>query len=89
MYRPFLNVYSFVYSLIISFLLCVFPFGVRLSYKALSYTETLLPYVILMTCSIFFNMFRAWYYQANPLCIFFVINSEFHRCIQDEYFNSI
>ena len=83
----FLSTYSFFCSFILSFFLCIFPFGVKIWDKTLPYVETLLPYFILMFCSTFFNMWRIWYYQANPLCIFFVVNSEFHRCIKNKYFD--
>ena len=92
--RRFCSVYSFFCALIVSFVLCIFPFGIRIFlkyfygyYPEQSDLETWAPYFTLMICYILLNMTRVWYYQCDPRYMIFLPYSEFHRAIKDKFFD--
>jgi len=86
----FLSVYSFYCSFILSFMLCIWPFGIRVvlkyccgEYGNQSNWETLFPYFIVLLCVTLLNMYRLWCSQCEPMCIFFITGQLFEECCKN------
>ena len=87
-HQNFFNMFSFYCSLAVSSIMGLVPFGFRIilkygynKYPEQLHLETICPFIIIVIFYVIFNMTRIWYYQANPVCVFFITNSEFHKCM--------
>ena len=92
--QRFCSVYSFFCAIIISFVLCTFPFGSRIVlkyyygyYPEQSYWETLWPYFTSLSCATLLNMFRVWFYQCDPRYMIFLSHVEFNKAIENRVFD--
>jgi hypothetical protein len=85
---------AFYYSILIAFILCIFPWGLLIYEKyctstqySKSHFETLWPFCVLMCFATLGNIFRLWVNDCNSECVFIPNQVMFIQCCEKNWYN--